>query len=70
MDKTAPSRWMARHPGVCAVIMAIAIGSGPAVQLVVGPSVALAVLTLVAVVAGAGAGLMLAFMAGWKPRKP
>ena len=52
------------------MIMAIAMSSGPAVQLVAGPSVAKAVLTLFAVVAGAGAGLMFALMAGWKPRKP
>ena len=51
------------------MIMAIAISSGPAVQLVVRPSLALSVLTLIAVVAGAGSGLMFALIGGWRPKK-
>ncbi len=64
MEKTAPGRWMARHPAVCAVIMAIGMGSGPAVQLVTVPSVAKAVLTAIAVVGGAGFGLAFSLISG------
>jgi hypothetical protein len=49
---------MGRHPLVCAVIMAIAMSAEPTVQLFASQSVSVAVLTGIAVVGGAGFGLL------------
>ena len=53
---------MGRHPGMCALIMAIATGFGPTVQLFSSPSLTEGVLTAIAVTMGAGFGLLLSFM--------
>ncbi len=63
VDRAGPGRWMGRHPAVCAVIMAIAVGAGPTVQLATSPSVGGSVLTGVAVVGGAGFGLLFSLLA-------
>ena len=62
MDKTAPGRWMGRHAAICAVIFAVAIALGPTVQLATRPSLALGVLVTLALVAGAGFGLLLSLI--------
>ncbi|MCA1702327.1 MAG: hypothetical protein LC808_03260 [Actinobacteria bacterium] len=66
MDRTAPGRWMGRHPAVCTLIMAIASGFGPAIRLVSNPALAEVLLTVLAVVAGAGFGLLFSLMARTK----
>ncbi len=63
MDKAAPGRWMGRHPLVCALIMAIAMGFGPAVSLTNNRSIAGGVLAVIAFVVGAGFGLLFSLIA-------
>lgn len=63
MDRTAPGRWMGRHPAVCALIMAMAVGFAPATRLVGNPSLAEVLLTVLAAVAGGGFGLLFSIIA-------
>ncbi len=68
MDKTAPGRWIARHPVICVLVMAVVVGAGPSVQLARERSAVAAALTVVAVVMGALFGLILSISAR-RPRK-
>ena len=44
MDKTAPGRWLGRHPVIWGLIVAIAVGAPPGVQFVSNPSLPAGVL--------------------------
>ena len=58
MDKAAPARWIGRHPVVWASVFALGMGAGPTAHFVSSPSMARGVLAMIALVAGAGFGLL------------
>ncbi len=69
MDRTAAGRWMARRPVLLMCVFAVLLGAGPAVTLLSKPSVAIGVLTTIALLGGALVGRLFAMIARTPPKR-
>ncbi|MDQ6613378.1 MAG: hypothetical protein M3083_01070 [Actinomycetota bacterium] len=58
MAKRAAGGWSGRHPIVCAIVMAIGVGSASAFATLSRPTLIGGIVTAVAIVVGAGLGLL------------